>query len=95
MKILRSVSALHSPCSALLAVTGCKQSKLRRRAKPQKPATGGTASAEKTSFAQVTSQLDPGGSLYLYLSTEQCLAGLSGKVAALRGLLGAIPDIKD
>ena len=51
-------------------------------------------SAEKTSFQQVTSQLDPGGNVYFYLSTEQWLEGLAGKVAGLRQLLGAIPDLK-
>jgi hypothetical protein len=76
-----------------LAVTGCK----KEEATPGTSHTASpaaTASAEKTSFAQVTSQLDPGGSLYLYLSTEQCLAGLSAKASSLRGLLGAIPDMK-
>ena len=61
-----------------LAVTGCKQEQA-----PTPAAKGSTPavepSAERTSFAQVTSQLDPGGNLYLYLSTEQCLAGLSGQ----------------
>jgi len=51
-------------------------------------------SAEKTSFQQVTAQLDPGGNLYFYLGTEQWLEGLSGKVSGLHQLLGAIPDIK-
>ena len=77
----------------LLAVTGCKKEEAPP-AKALKPSSGATTSAEKTSFAQVTSQLDPGGSLYVYLSTEQCLAGISGKVSSLRGMLGAIPDIK-
>ena len=52
-------------------------------------------SAEKTSFLEVTSQLDPGGNLFLYLGTEQWLDGLSAKVAAWRQLLGAIPDLPD
>src|ERR1051326_2844622 len=41
-------------------------------------------SAEKNSFQEVTSHLDPGGNLYLYFSTEQMLAGLSAKVSTLR-----------
>ena len=53
----------------------------------------GTPSAERTSFQQVTSQLDPGGNLYLYLSTEECLDGLSAKVAAWRKLADAIPEV--
>lgn len=53
----------------------------------------GTPSAERTSFQQVTSQLDPGGNLYLYLSTEECLEGLSAKVAAWRKVVDAIPEV--
>ena len=75
----------------VLAVTGCSR-ETASPTEPKKPAA--TPSAERTSFAQVTSQLDPGGSLYLYLSTEQWLAGVSSKVAAWHGLLGAIPDLK-
>src|SRR5215468_1413702 len=40
-------------------------------------ATNAWVSAEKTSFKEVTSQLDPGGNLYLYLGTAQWLEGLS------------------
>ncbi|MGO8927989.1 MAG: DUF3352 domain-containing protein [Limisphaerales bacterium] len=86
-------SALALALLAFLAVTGCKKEEAPP-GKPHEAVPAATASAERTSFAQVTSQLDPGGSLYLYLSTEQCLAGLSGKFSAWRGLLGAIPDIK-
>ena len=53
----------------------------------QKPAgesqTPVIVSAEKTSFTEVTSQLDPGGNFYLYLGTAQWLDGLSAKVGAL------------
>jgi len=94
MKRLCSLtSTLALALLTLLAVTGCK----KEEAPPGIPHVtipAATASAERTSFAQVTSQLDPGGSLYVYLSTEQCLAGLSGKFSAWRGVLGAIPDIK-
>jgi hypothetical protein len=86
-------SALVFALLTLLAVAGCK----KEGATPgqlKKPASAAAASAEKTSFAEVTSQLDAGGNLYLYLSTEQWLAGMSGKVSAWRGLLGAIPDLK-
>lgn len=72
----------------LAAATGCK----KEEAPPGTPHVtipAATASAERTSFAQVTSQLDSGGSLYVYLSTEQWLAGVSGKVGALRGVLAA------
>jgi hypothetical protein len=42
----------------------------------------------------VTSQLDPGGSVYVYVSTEQWLQGVSDKANALRGVLQSIPDLK-
>ncbi len=48
------------------------------------------AGGRKTSFQEVTSQLDPGGSLFVYLSTDQWLSGLSKKVIDLRGVLTAI-----
>jgi hypothetical protein len=38
-------------------------------------------SVSKNSFNEVTSQLDPGGSFYVYLSTAQWLSGLSTNVA--------------
>ena len=94
MKRLCSLnSALALSLLTILAVTGCKKEEAPPAA-TQKPGAMAPASAERTSFAQVTSQLDPGGSLYLYLSTEQWLAGVSGKVGAWRGVLGAIPDLK-
>jgi hypothetical protein len=76
-----------------LAVTGCKKEQApSTEPKTSTPAT--LPSAERTSFAQVTSKLDAGGNLYLYLSTEQWLAGVSEKVGALHGLLDAIPNVK-
>ena len=52
-------------------------------------------SAERNSFKEVTSKLDAGGSLYLYLGTEQWLEGLSKSVAGWGGALDAIPNLKD
>jgi hypothetical protein len=78
----------------LLAVTGCS----KQQAPLPEPKTSplpAAASAERTSFAQVTSKLDAGGELYLYLSTEQWLAGVSEKIGAWHGILGAIPNVKD
>jgi hypothetical protein len=86
-------SALAFAIFSLLVVTGCKKEEAPQ-ARPGEAAPKAIASAEKTSFAQVTSKLDPGGSLYVYLSTEDCLAGISSKVSAWRGLLSAIPDVK-
>src|ERR1022692_4120244 len=94
MKRLCSLNSALALCLlTLLTVTGCKKEEAPPAA-TQKPGATAPVSAERTSFAQVTSQLDPGGSLYLYLSTEQWLAGVSGKVGAWRGVLGAIPDLK-
>lgn len=62
---------------------------------PRKPGTPEShaplASAEKTSFAEVTAQLDPGGNLYAYLSTEQWLDGVSTKMAGWQQVLASIP----
>ena len=75
---------------ALLLASGCGQ--------PEAPGTQTKApqpiSAEKTSFQEVTSQLEPGGNLYVYLSTEQILEGLAAKVAAVSNLFAAIPTVK-
>jgi hypothetical protein len=51
--------------------------------------------ARKTSFAEVTSQLDAGGNVYVYLSTDQWLAGLSTNVARLGDLLTTLPDMDE
>ena len=48
----------------------------------------------KTSFTEVTSQLDPGGNFYLYLGTAQWLDGLSAKVGAWRQAFAAMPGLK-
>jgi hypothetical protein len=77
-----------------LAATGCNKEQASPTA-PKPPTPVAVASAERTSFAQVTSKLDAGGELYMYLSTEQWLAGVSEKVGAFHGLLGAIPNVKD
>jgi len=57
--------------------------------------SGKFSSAETTSFNEVTSKLDPGGSFYLYLGTEQWLKGLSDKVGSWRVMANAIPDLQD
>ena len=67
-------------------------------ATPPKPATVQTVpafvSAEKTSFNEVTSQLDPGGNFFLYLGTAQWLEHLSGRVEAWRTTFTAMPALK-
>lgn len=94
MKTLTNLLAL---ISAVILVTGCD--------KPASPSGGpgtgakleskaeGITPARKTSFAEVTSQLDPNGSVYGYLATDQWLAGLSTNLAEWRGLLDSVPDV--
>jgi hypothetical protein len=65
--------------------------------KPASSAGGNTSpavSVEKTSFTEVTSQLDPGGNFYLYLGTAQWLNGLDAKVGAWRQTFTAMPGLK-
>jgi Protein of unknown function (DUF3352) len=52
------------------------------------------APADKTSFKEVTSQLDPGGNFYLYLGTAQWLEHLSGKIESWRDKFTSMPDAK-
>jgi hypothetical protein len=52
-------------------------------------------SAKKTSFNEVTSQLDPGGNFYLYLGTAQWLDGLSTKVLKWQKVFESMPQLKD
>jgi hypothetical protein len=59
---------------------------------------GGTATqpvtpARQTSFQAVTSQLDPGGTLYAYLATDQWLAGLSTNLTEWRDFITGLPDV--
>jgi hypothetical protein len=72
----------------LLTISGCDQSStVGPSAKPA------VAPAEPTSFHEVTSQLDPGGSLYGYLSTSQWLDGLAGKVNDWREPVLSLPEL--
>src|SRR5258705_10889305 len=48
-------------------------------------------SAVKNSFQEVTSHLDQGGNLYLYLSTEEWLKGLSSQIGQIRDLVNVVP----
>ena len=76
---------------------GCSK-KESSSATPPKPVTAQTVpalvSVEKTSFTEVTSQLDPGGNFYLYLGTAQWLDGLAAKVGAWRQTFTAMPGLK-
>src|SRR5262245_27792435 len=102
MKKISSVTlALILSCS-LAIVASCKKSETAPEqtqpsaSTPSKAAPVGTIqSAEKNSFQEVTSHLDPGGNLYLYFSTEQLLNNISAKADNVRQLISAIPDVKD
>src|SRR5437867_9728691 len=76
----------------LLAGNGCG-SKETKTSAPALPTKATVVSAEKTSFHEVTSQLDPGGSLYGYLSTSQWLEGLSGRVNGWRDAVLSMPTL--
>ncbi len=96
MRLLLACGAgILSALAVLLCFTGCKREEGPPPTQLPKAAAPAAAAAERTSFAQVTSQLDPGGSVYLYLGTEQWLAGLAGRVAGWRTLLEAVPNISD
>ena len=87
----------------LLSFAGCKKSAapepsasrpapepgvVPAAAVPSKPPFEG---GRRTSFQEVTAQLDPGGSLFLYLATDQWLARLSSQILEFREVALAIP----
>ncbi len=82
----------------LAQFSGCKKNEAPSAdSTPSSPAAVPLASSappfdggRKTSFQEVTSQLDPGGSLYVYLATDQWLNGLSKKISDLRGVVTAM-----
>ena len=88
------------PALVLAGVLAILNSSCKRNNAPSSglPSSGGpdnsaVVSVEKTSFNEVTSQLDPGGNFYLYLGTAQWLDNLSTKVGNLRQSLASLPGI--
>lgn len=83
--------------TAVIGIAGCSKSADSKSAgksgAPGPAAPAAITPARQTSFAEVTSQLDPGGSVYAYLSTDQWLAGLSTNISGLRDALQGIPDL--
>lgn len=77
-------------------VTGCM---LLSGLAPTSPAqssevpAGGVAAP--TDFAEVTAKLETGGSLYVYLSTEQFLGGLAGKIENLAAFLSDVAQVNE
>src|SRR5206468_9485682 len=84
--------------AALFLVSGCSRKDESQpgptasKAPPVRPAM---ASAEKTSFQEVTSQLDPGGNLFAFFGTEQWISGASDYVSSWRGILEMVPILTD
>lgn len=84
---------------AFLAFTGCKkESSSEKPPASAPPAPERTASAtppfqggRQTSFQEVTAQLDPGGSLFLYVAADQWLRGLSTNISDFRDILLSLP----
>ena len=81
----------------LAVFTGCSKKESAAGTTPTSPGAAALAASgppydggRKTSFQEVASQLDPGGSLYLYLATDQWLNGLSKKISDLRGVVTGI-----
>jgi hypothetical protein len=79
-------------CLALFN-SGCGKKETPSGAASQPGSAPAVVSVEKTSFAEVTSQLDPGGNFYLYLGTAQWLEHLSTKVEGYRQIFTNTPDL--
>ncbi len=77
----------------LVAANGCGRKELTSATPLQPTQPAAVVSAEKTSFTEVTAQLDPGGSLYAYLSTSQWLEGLSGRIQGWRDAVLSLPNL--
>ncbi|MGH8024012.1 MAG: hypothetical protein ACRED1_10550, partial [Limisphaerales bacterium] len=63
--------------------------------KSQEPQTATFVSVQKTSFNEVTSQLDSGGNFYMYLGTAQWLENLSSKTEHWREAFISMPGVTD
>jgi hypothetical protein len=81
------------PLAVLALLCGCHKQEEKPAAPPAAGPKTAIVSAEKTSFDEVTAKLDKGGNFYLYLSTEQALTGLSGKITGFSNLLGNLPGM--
>ena len=80
--------------SIALALAGCsKQETAPGATSSVKAPTQTFASARQTSFGEVTSQLDAGGSVYVYLATDQWLAGLSTNISQFRNFIKSLPEV--
>jgi hypothetical protein len=92
MNLQKSILAT-LPLAVLAVLCGCQKHGEKPAAPPAAGLKTAIVSAEKTSFDEVTAKLDKGGNFYLYLSTEQALTGLSGKMAGFSNIFGTLPGI--
>jgi len=79
--------------SACLLAAGCHKNQPAPPTASAAPQTPEIVSAEKTSFDEVTAKLNKGGNLFVYLSTEQTMRGLSNRIAAISNFASAWPGI--
>jgi hypothetical protein len=86
-------SASNSLCvlTAVVLLAGCGKSS--DKAPPAQSKPDAVTPARQTSFEEVTGQLDSGGSLYAYLSTDQWLADASTRLVEWRGWLQGLPNM--
>jgi hypothetical protein len=87
-KIIAFSIALVVLCVGFIFLDGCG----KKAVVSAPPAT--FKSAEPTSFREVTSKLDQGGDLYLYVSTEQWLKSLSEKIGKWRDVASSLPNLQ-
>jgi hypothetical protein len=94
MNMMMSTSRIVAAAATALALlAGCKEKQEVSPPTGAAPAKAAIVSAEKNSFDQVTAKLNKGGNLYLYLSTEQVLSGLSNHLAEVSNIVSALPNI--
>jgi hypothetical protein len=94
-RLFAGTSALVVLSLFAILTNGCqKKETVEPRPAANEPKGAAIVSAEKTSFTEVTSQLDPGGNLFLYLGTAQWLDGLSTRVSNYRQTFASMPDLK-
>lgn len=90
-RLFATVSGI-AAIAGLVLLNGCGKSAAPPPAEFQ---SSSTKSAEPNSFNEVAAHLDAGGNLYLYLSTEEWLNGLSDKISKWRGLFESAPMNSD
>lgn len=92
---MKTSLALLAGAALAMFLGGCSQSD--RPSAPGSAKTEATPAAitpvRPTSFTEVTSQLDAGGSVYAYLATDQWLAQLSTNITQLRDVVLDLPEV--